>query len=520
MKNNFILVFLAIALSFTLLLSDNIESAYAFSLTSYNNGTTDVRAVVTKYGNSVGDITAIGDIVTDSVYLRNTHTLALLATITGVTDPAFAFVSNTANGANFVYFYGGATGNIVYEINIVDRFLVRSVTTSCSAVSDGFYVDSNAGAFYCADATELVYKYSIASLVPLTISTTLNAGATPCDGIEGLSYDSTTDTMFALCATTDNIVGVIAWSTSGTPDFSVATGAITGGQIAFNTREDNISSCQNTLAPKLYNWSASTGFTFWKDLDASTVNCQVGKYSGRMLYEFTTDRFFLQDSGGTIRIFDGTNGNSILNIATGGTGNAGMMALTGTDLLEIPQVWGAFEGAGGNSDYYNLDLEGVAFGSNGDEFVEGGNIIGGIDCSLPENENKLICRVTDPIGGAGNFVIGNGTSGLTGIGCSIGLVDCTTDTNPRTNGLGLLIFIATLFVIIGSFYYTIGRETFNIPVFIWIVIILAVSAFFTITGLIDPIFLILTAIAIVALAANRLKGMLAGSSTLGGGSTA
>jgi hypothetical protein len=149
------------------------------------------------------------------------------------------------------------------------------------------------------------------------------------------------------------------------------------------------------------------------------------------------------------------------------------------------------------------------------------NIIGGVDCNNPANENKLICRVTDPIGGGGAFVVGNGTSGLTGIMCNIGIVDCSTDTNPRTNGLGLLIFIGSLFVVISMFYLTMGKEAFVIPVYIWIVIILALSAFFTITGLIDPIFLILTVVGIIALAVPQIQKKFFGSgSTMGGGSTA
>jgi hypothetical protein len=139
----------------------------------------------------------------------------------------------------------------------------------------------------------------------------------------------------------------------------------------------------------------------------------------------------------------------------------------------------------------------------------------GRDCTLPENANILICRL-----GGNATTVGVGgiiTDGLTELGCNIVFVDCI-DPDPSTNGLGLLIFIATIFVIVGMFYYTIGTEAFHIPIFIWIVIIIALSAFFTITGIIDPIFLILSIIAIIALAVPKIINITRGS-TFGGGST-
>jgi len=145
-------------------------------------------------------------------------------------------------------------------------------------------------------------------------------------------------------------------------------------------------------------------------------------------------------------------------------------------------------------------------------------------CDDPANANILICRVggNGEIGSAGAFIVGNITqgTGVLGIGCSMGLVDCTTDSNPQTNGLGLLIFIASIFVVVGMFFASIGaRDTFQLPVFIWVVIIIALSAFFTITGLIDPVFLIVSIIAIIALAAPKIINTLRGGS-FGGGSTA
>ena len=143
-------------------------------------------------------------------------------------------------------------------------------------------------------------------------------------------------------------------------------------------------------------------------------------------------------------------------------------------------------------------------------------------CAQPENADILICRNggNGEAGSAGAFIIGNVSqgTGIVGIGCNLGFVDCVSNPDIKTNGLGLLIFTASIFVVVGMFYYLAGRHAFEMPVFIWILIIIALSAFFTITQVIDPVFLIISIVVIVALAAPKVLGALRGN-TFGGGST-
>jgi hypothetical protein len=141
---------------------------------------------------------------------------------------------------------------------------------------------------------------------------------------------------------------------------------------------------------------------------------------------------------------------------------------------------------------------------------------GGIDCTLPQNENILLCR----LGGTGDStqtgqLVGSGISALA---CTVVFTDCT-DPDPKTNGIGLLIFIASVFVVVGMFYYSIGTEAFHIPLFIWVLIVIALSAFFTLVGLIDPVFLILSILVIVALVAPKIISTVRGN-TFGSGSSA
>jgi hypothetical protein len=138
-------------------------------------------------------------------------------------------------------------------------------------------------------------------------------------------------------------------------------------------------------------------------------------------------------------------------------------------------------------------------------------------CDNPANANLLRCVLgDDELTGVGEEV----GAGIADLACNVIFADCSSDTNPATNGIGLLIFIASIFVIVGMFYYAIGTEAFHMPIFLWIMIILALSAFFTLTGLIDPVFLVLAVVAVIALAVPKVIGVVRGGNTFGGGSTA
>ena len=141
-----------------------------------------------------------------------------------------------------------------------------------------------------------------------------------------------------------------------------------------------------------------------------------------------------------------------------------------------------------------------------------------VDNTCITNPETVFCRLGGTNDNSTTGIGGIVGSGLITLGCNVIFVDCSDDTNPATNGLGLLIFIASIFVVVGMFYWAMGTRAFEMPLFIWIVIIIALSAFFTIIGIIDPVFLIISIIAIVALSAPKVLGSLKGN-TFGGGST-
>lgn len=493
MKNS-VIVPLAILLCSSLIIYDT-EKVFAAGFTLVDYGGGQAPDSITRQGSFI----FVGSVGSDNVKVFNVADNSLVTTIAGVTDPEALYIGSDATRV-----YSLDSDGSLIEIDAVNHAVLRSLAHGCTGslgtVASNF--------LYCSTGAEVINKINLASMSTVFSSTTLNAGGTPCDGIQGLTYDSNSDIMFAGCNTSNRVVAVEGFLTSGTPDFSFA---YTGARlIAWNEDNTNILICSSSVARQLVDYTTGAGFTSLVTIGDATETCNSTPH---LVYHSASNRFIMETAASTetLQFIDGSDGSQLYSQALSGTSNAEQVFAYSNDI-----VYGA---RANTDDWFIFDTSGIPLGAGGSEEEEP-VIIGGVNCSLPENENKLICRVTDPIGGAGNFVIGNGTSGLTGIGCSIGLVDCSTDTNPRTNGLGLLIFIASLFLLVGMFYLTIGRDAFQIPIYIWILIILADAAFFTITGLIDPIFLILAAVGIIALAASRLKSVILGGSTMGEGSSA
>ena len=247
---------------------------------------------------------------------------------------------------------------------------------------------------------------------------------------------------------------------------------------------------------------------------ATATTIQFGSTSGaRMIALLSSGNFLLSSQTASITQYS-SSGTAISTLTSANTNNVFTQSAwsSGRLLLATYSVQ-----TGGSA---NLNINLLSLNPNGgspcldsscEEPTPTPPDTGGTDCDLPANENLLICRLggNGEISSAGAFVIGNisqGT-GILGMGCSMGIVDCTTDQNPQTNGLGYLIFIASIFVVIGMFYRSLGANaTFHMPIYIWAVIILALSAFFTITHIIDPTMLILTVVALVALAVPRVGG--------------
>lgn len=138
---------------------------------------------------------------------------------------------------------------------------------------------------------------------------------------------------------------------------------------------------------------------------------------------------------------------------------------------------------------------------------------GGIDCSDSANANLLICRLTDggnnPVGGVSGII----NTGVTNILVSAGVID-GTDTNPQTNGVGYLIVAIAMGVFVGMMWIASRGDMTTIPTFVWFIGTIAIIGSMTAIGWIDPTFLIISVIVVIAFAVAKAKGVFGGGGVL------
>lgn len=132
-------------------------------------------------------------------------------------------------------------------------------------------------------------------------------------------------------------------------------------------------------------------------------------------------------------------------------------------------------------------------------------------CLIPANFNLLRCVLargdTTPIIGASETIEESATTLI----CQIGLIQCTNlvPDNPdiKTNGIGFLLVAISLGIMIGIFWVASRGDLGSIPTFVWFIGTLGIVGAITAIGWIDPTFLVITVIAIIAMAVAKAKGV-------------
>lgn len=148
---------------------------------------------------------------------------------------------------------------------------------------------------------------------------------------------------------------------------------------------------------------------------------------------------------------------------------------------------------------------------------------GGIDCNDPEFSYRLICNLEGAGGltGASNLI----NQSSTNIACQIGLLSCTQDEDGnfvpdnadiQTNGIGYLLVAIALGIMIGIFWVASRGDLKEIPTFVWFIGTVAVVGAITAIGWVNPTFLIIAVITIVAFAVAKARGLLGGSGLFSG----
>lgn len=417
------------------------------------------------------------------------------------------------------YCYSSSTSSITLQ--------GEYIPSGCTVTQDGnFSYDINGLIWFTCAAEDLVMAFNPTTMTNRFTSPDLtDAIGIDCDGPEAIGFDYTSTVVSVgivviACDTVDNIV-------TASIDYSTVPytfGAFLDEETpasAYGSASDDI-----TLDPFINRiiMSDAGGLDLYTYTNAGIISASTQNVGTASAQNCFIDAFIISDT----RIVGCATQSGIIDFfvsnSTGffHTANyAGFTFILNRQILNTfgtGSLWVAHQGGTNNSiqQFLLIGTSDIEVEPAPPPAETPPNVIGGIDCDLPENANILICR----LGGDDNFGgIGNSTgSGLLNIACNVIFVDCT-DTNPRTNGLGLLAFIASLFVIVGMFWYAIGKEAFHMPLFIWIVIVVALSAFFTITGWIDPIFLVLTIVAIIAMAVPKVVSITKSGSTMGSGSS-
>ena len=141
---------------------------------------------------------------------------------------------------------------------------------------------------------------------------------------------------------------------------------------------------------------------------------------------------------------------------------------------------------------------------------------GGIDCTQSSNANVLICRIVSQtggnVGGAGGII----NHGVFTLMVNAGVIS-GSDTNPKTNGIGYFVTIVGFGIMVAIFWIASKGRLEDIPTFIWFISSLALLGALTAIQWLDPTFLIIGIIAIIALAVAKLNKTLFSGASFGGG---
>lgn len=130
-------------------------------------------------------------------------------------------------------------------------------------------------------------------------------------------------------------------------------------------------------------------------------------------------------------------------------------------------------------------------------------------CAIPANQNLLTCRLASQDGSLASFsdLIGQSFGNATNnIFVQLGLVEEGSDI--QTNGVGYGITLVGLGIMIAMFALASGMELNRIPTFVWFLGTLSVIGLSTGFGFVDPLWLIISILVIIALASAKVLSAL------------
>jgi hypothetical protein len=524
--NKIYLIPVAILLS-SLLITFDIEKAFAdvtiSTITPTGGGITSTEDCT--------DITAGNDIIwlncssTSKLWAISDSSNTVLANIT--TSGAANQLESCLSDASCVYL-NDPTANRVTKY-VYSGGTITSVgfwNSACNIDALGFAYDTSGFLWNTCSATDQIVRMNPATLSTDTLAST---GAT-CVNPDLISFAPTDNIGIVHCLNGASDDTIITFSRTS----SVAINVLDTETTTSGTINVMIDGAHNTiLAPSagtmsIWTYTSGGALTLTQSITGSTYDrCMIEPYAispTQLLYAFcesfsgttTSMTAFKMNSTGVFLIM-----NNAVTFA-----NSNSIGLDIGDGSPALPVW--YISSSTTPQYIRINGVRSLTDTSPPTPINpsgGGGTIGGIDCSLPENENILICRMDSngAVAGGGAFIVGDAEdgTGVSGILCSLGIADCATNPDIKTNGIGYLLFISGVAVMMGLFFLVSRGNLLAIPTFIWIISILSLAGAFALAGIIDPVIFIITIVAIIALAVPKIISTIRGdTSTIGAGSTA
>lgn len=492
-KLNHLGIALAIAVLGTLVFTtQTVQTVYAYSFTSYaNNGS--VPYLIAHNSSYIATLTFHGNL--------NTYALNAPQTLLGTFSCATCESIVEWNGNFYV-----ATGTTITKIGITTTGVPVSLATVAISGPCLFTtqdLDYASGQLLCTIPTANTYKVVALGTMTVTYtSTTLNAGLNPCTGPRQSAADFTENFMVVSCNN-----NIIATYTIGTV---TQLHHIVGGTnkpiiMSTDTTPDEIL-VTNGSNLDLYSYTTGGGFV--------TITSGIAVPNPNTIYILGYDpigKRFLVRWDQTISALNLSNGALLWSVAS----SLSSGALTSNDVLQLDVVSNSQVLLRASTNFFmSFDTSGLVAGTGGT--AGQGTTTGGVDCTNPNNVNLLLCRITATNGGNLGGVGGILDTGIFNVFKNSGLIS-GNDTNPKTNGVGLFITVIGFGVMTAMFFLATKGQLNNIPTFVWFVASLALLGSLTAIGFIDPTFLIVGIIAIVALAVAKTNNTLFNNSAFSTG---
>lgn len=482
-------------------LLSSVNSVYAQSVIASNNNSADTNlsAVTTDGRYWIMSAQDAGNI---KAYDSNYNFLGTITCTNNFCNSGFYYHPDTGR----LYYIAGTSLNTLYEIDATGYFNSRSVSLTVSH-NVIFRYNSTMLITTSTTTTPTVDRVNLNTFV----KTTGSSYAGTCNTRLDLLYANTQSTNKAVFVC--NAGGTLKLAFMSNINTAFTAGAFDGSTSISMTSYGNngmLDYTNNvfyyiknpTLTSATINKITWNGTAWTND---TVIYQDGGKISGVSYSDYTNNKMYVVTASKTL---------VIINISTGAVSNysfsSSVPAIPNVAPSAVPFLYSSGTRlviATGTHYWLDFSLSGTIPSSN----------TGGVDCTQSNNANVLICRLVSQTGGSVGGVGGIIDTGIFRTLVNAGVLS-GNDTNPKTNGVGYLMVVMGFGIMTAMFFIASKGNISEIPTYVWFISSLALLGSLTAIGWIDPTFLIIGIIAVIALAVAKMnKTLFSGASFAGGG---